>query len=190
VRALRILAGALLAAALLLAGLHLHLGQRRARGFDPAAFRAAAAGYRAEIVRDPWGVPHLFGRRDADVAFGLAWAHAEDDVESYEALLPLYRAEQGLDRGRAGAAGDYLVQLLEVREAVEEGYERELSAATRARQLRPPLRRPARDPPDRAVVPDQPGARPRSLQAGDAARRAGVAQLRLRRPRGHDLLRL
>ena len=131
-RALRIGGGVLLAAALLAAALHLYLGHRRARGFDPAAFHAAAAGYRAEIVRDRWGVPHVFGRRDADVAFGLAYAHAEDDVESYETLLPLYRAEQGLRRGREGATADYLIQLLEVPATVERDYERLLSADTRA----------------------------------------------------------
>jgi penicillin amidase/acyl-homoserine-lactone acylase len=132
VRVLKILAGTLISTAVLLAALHLYVGYRRARGFDPAAFRAAAAGYNAEIVRDRWGVPHVFGRRDADVAFGLAYAHAEDDIESYEALLPLYRAEQGRTQGRAGATGDYLVQLLGVREAVEEEYESALSADTRS----------------------------------------------------------
>lgn len=132
VRILKVLAGATLAAALVLAGLHLVLGYRATRAFDPRALRAAATGYRAEIVRDRWGVPHVFGRRDADVAFGLAWAHAEDDVESYEALLPLYRARQGLRQGRAGATGDYLVQLLGVREAVEEGYSSRLGGETRA----------------------------------------------------------
>ena len=35
--------------------------------------------YRAEIVRDEWGVPHIYGRTDADVAYGVAQAHAEDD---------------------------------------------------------------------------------------------------------------
>ena len=29
-----------------------------------------------EIVRDAYGVPHIFGKTDADVAYGLAWAHA------------------------------------------------------------------------------------------------------------------
>ncbi len=120
-----------LAAAALFA-LHLYLGHRRAAGFDPAAFRAAAAGYRAEIVRDRWGVPHIFGERDADVAFGLAYAHAEDDVESYEALLPLYRARQGRERGLEGVRGDYLIQLLGVQEWVERGYDSQLAADTRA----------------------------------------------------------
>ena len=38
--------------------------------------------YQAKISRDIWGVPHISGRRDADVAFGLAFAHAEDDIKN------------------------------------------------------------------------------------------------------------
>ena len=30
--------------------------------------------YQAKISRDIWGVPHISGRRDSDVAFGLAFA--------------------------------------------------------------------------------------------------------------------
>ena len=30
------------------------------------------------IVRDSFGVPHIYGKTDADAAYGLAWAHCED----------------------------------------------------------------------------------------------------------------
>ena len=33
----------------------------------------------AEIKRDEWGVPHIYGNRDSDVAFGLGYAHSQDD---------------------------------------------------------------------------------------------------------------
>lgn len=33
----------------------------------------------ATIYRDSMGVPHVFGKNDADAVFGLAYAHAEDD---------------------------------------------------------------------------------------------------------------
>ena len=33
-----------------------------------------------EIVRDAYGVPHIFTKTD-ELAYGLAWAHAEDDFE-------------------------------------------------------------------------------------------------------------
>ena len=32
--------------------------------------------FSAKIERDDWGVPHIYGKRDADVSFGLAYAHA------------------------------------------------------------------------------------------------------------------
>ncbi|MDP7060603.1 MAG: penicillin acylase family protein, partial [Candidatus Marinimicrobia bacterium] len=43
--------------------------------------------YDVIIYRDTWGVPHIFGQTDADVAFGLAYAHAEDDLENMEISL-------------------------------------------------------------------------------------------------------
>ncbi len=40
--------------------------------------------YDVRILRDSWGVPHIFGVTDADVAYGLAYAHAEDDFETIQ----------------------------------------------------------------------------------------------------------
>ena len=37
-----------------------------------------------QIARDEFGVPHIFGKSDADAAYGLAWAHAEDDFETIQ----------------------------------------------------------------------------------------------------------
>ena len=36
------------------------------------------------IVRDDWGVPHIFGKTDADAVFGLMYAQAEDDFNRVE----------------------------------------------------------------------------------------------------------
>lgn len=35
------------------------------------------------IYRDAFGVPHIHGKTDRDVAYGLAWAHAEDDFKNH-----------------------------------------------------------------------------------------------------------
>ncbi len=43
--------------------------------------------YDVRILRDTWGVPHIFGRTDADVAYGLADAHAEDDFATLQGAL-------------------------------------------------------------------------------------------------------
>ena len=42
--------------------------------------------YQVEIMRDTWGVPHIFGKTAADTAHGLAYAHAEDDFETIQEL--------------------------------------------------------------------------------------------------------
>ena len=46
-----------------------------------------------EIVRDSYGVPHIYGKTDADVAYGLAWAHSEDD---FKTIQEAYLAGNGL----------------------------------------------------------------------------------------------
>ena len=37
-----------------------------------------------DIVRDSFGVPHIFANTDAEVAYGLAYAHAEDDFKTIQ----------------------------------------------------------------------------------------------------------
>ncbi|MGH7460482.1 MAG: penicillin acylase family protein, partial [Longimicrobiales bacterium] len=36
------------------------------------------------IIRDDWGIPHVYGKTDADVVFGLMYAQAEDDFNRVE----------------------------------------------------------------------------------------------------------
>lgn len=83
------------------------------------------------ILRDTWGVPHVFGRTDADAAFGLAWAHAADDFGTIQEVVLAARGRLASVRGREAAAGDYVVALLGVWRDVEAGFAR-LSADTRA----------------------------------------------------------
>src|SRR6186997_1809378 len=49
---------------------------------DVAKFQQRAQGI--TIVRDDWGVPHIYGKTDADVVFGLMYAQAEDDFNRVE----------------------------------------------------------------------------------------------------------
>lgn len=39
---------------------------------------------RVTITRDTWGVPHIYGKTDADVIFGLLFTQCEDDFERVE----------------------------------------------------------------------------------------------------------
>ena len=36
------------------------------------------------IVRDTWGIAHVFGKTDADAVFGALYAQAEDDFDRIE----------------------------------------------------------------------------------------------------------
>ena len=37
-----------------------------------------------EIIRDTWGIPHIYGKSDADAVFGLLYAQCEDDFKRVE----------------------------------------------------------------------------------------------------------
>ena len=38
----------------------------------------------ARIVRDNWGIAHVYGKSDADAVFGMIYAQAEDDFNRIE----------------------------------------------------------------------------------------------------------
>jgi acyl-homoserine lactone acylase PvdQ len=46
--------------------------------------RWEAQAKRVEIIRDDFGVPHVYGQRDADAVFGLLYAQCEDDFRRVE----------------------------------------------------------------------------------------------------------
>ena len=75
--------------------------------------------YRAEIVRDEFGVPHIYGETDADVAFGVAIAHAEDDFSTLQDVVAMARGRYGAIAGEDGAAVDYAYHLLDARGTAE-----------------------------------------------------------------------
>jgi acyl-homoserine-lactone acylase len=72
------------------------------------------------IVRDSFGVPHIFAKTDAEVAYGLAWANAEDDFKSLQMVALPAKGMMGRALGKDGAAGDYAFALFRCREITEE----------------------------------------------------------------------
>jgi penicillin amidase/acyl-homoserine-lactone acylase len=87
--------------------------------------------YDARILRDTWGVPHIFGVTDADASFGLAYANAEDDFVTIQQTLAAARGSLASIYGIDAAANDYMVQLLRIWDVLEAKYESDLSAETR-----------------------------------------------------------
>ena len=78
--------------------------------------------YTAEIVRDEFGVPHIYGKTDADVAYGVAVAHSEDDFATLQDVIAMSRGRYGAIAGQDGAAFDYAYHLLDARGTAEETY--------------------------------------------------------------------
>lgn len=76
---------------------------------------ASDKAYSAEIIRDEFGVPHIYGKRDEDVAFGVAFAHAEDDFSTLQDVMAMSRGRYGAIAGQEGAVFDYAYHLLDAR---------------------------------------------------------------------------
>jgi len=98
---------------------------------DPAALIAKASRYDVRIRRDTWGVPHILGKTDADVAFGLGFAHSEDDFATIQEVALATRGELAASEGLKGATTDYLVRLFRVWETVDARYEKDLPVDVR-----------------------------------------------------------
>ncbi|MEN7341668.1 MAG: penicillin acylase family protein [Pseudomonadota bacterium] len=110
-------------ACLLLAALFAQGCVSSSKVIDPELARLAARAERVEIIRDDYGVPHVYGQTDADTVFGLLYAQAEDDfpriernyiwaigrlaeVEGETALYSDLRARLYMTRAEAEAAYD------------------------------------------------------------------------------------
>jgi len=75
-----------------------------------------------EIVRDSFGVAHIYGKTDADTAYGLAWAHSEDD---FLTIQKAYLAGNGLlskHLNNKGIIVDFLNQFIESKISVKALY--------------------------------------------------------------------
>lgn len=76
---------------------------------------------KVKIHRDTWGVPHLYGDTDAATAFGLAYAHAEDDFALLQGVFFAARGELWrLKPTKEGFFNDYLVGLLNLSQKASE----------------------------------------------------------------------
>ena len=72
-----------------------------------------------KIARDSFGVPHIFAPTDPEVAYGLAWAHAEDDFTTIQTLLLTGKGQLATYLGKKGAPIDFVVGLLNTKAVVQ-----------------------------------------------------------------------
>ena len=72
------------------------------------------------IARDAYGVPHIFAPTDPEVAYGLAWAHSEDDFKTIQTLILTGKGKLGTYLGKKGAPVDFVFGLLNTRKVVDQ----------------------------------------------------------------------
>lgn len=71
-----------------------------------------------EIVRDEWGIPHIFGKTDAEAAYGLAWCNAEDAFTEMQEILIVGKGKMGKYQGVEGAKADFFSHVIQAEELV------------------------------------------------------------------------
>lgn len=80
-----------------------------------------------QIIRDKWGVPHIYGKTDEEVAYGLAWATCEDDMKSLRENLLTARCRLAEINGKDGAMMDFVCAFIGARESVDKLYDKSFS---------------------------------------------------------------
>lgn len=80
-----------------------------------------------QIIRDNFGVPHIYGPTDEEAIYGLMYAMCEDDFKSMQEALFMSKCLNGEYKGVEGATTDYVVQLLRIPQNVEANYESSFS---------------------------------------------------------------
>ncbi|MCB1307462.1 MAG: penicillin acylase family protein [Leptospiraceae bacterium] len=97
---------------------------------DPAWQEQAG---RVQILRDEWGIAHVYGQSDADAAFGLAYAHAEDDFALIQGALIAAQGKLSLlQLSEKALANDFYTDLFGIQIDTDTYYDTVLSDDTRA----------------------------------------------------------
>ncbi|MFN8276183.1 MAG: penicillin acylase family protein [Chitinophagales bacterium] len=79
------------------------------------------------IIRDSFGTPHIFAKTDAEVAYGLAWANAEDAFIETQNLIYASKGFMGRKQGIEGAKADFFMHAIGARQLVEARYGTDLT---------------------------------------------------------------
>jgi acyl-homoserine-lactone acylase len=67
---------------------------------------------RVTIIRDNWGIPHIYGKSDADAVFGLLYAQCEDDFQRVELNFITMLGRLSEINGEQALASDLLTRML------------------------------------------------------------------------------
>ena len=75
-----------------------------------------------EIIRDSFGVPHIYTKTDAELGYGLAWVHSEDDFKTIQEAYLAGNSLLSKHIGLRGAPVDFLSQLIRSDEIIDSLY--------------------------------------------------------------------
>src|SRR6187431_316679 len=64
------------------------------------------------IIRDNWGIPHIYGKTDADAVFGLMYAQCEDDFKRVEMNYIEKLGRMAEVKGESELYNDLLIRLV------------------------------------------------------------------------------
>ncbi|MBS1915859.1 MAG: penicillin acylase family protein [Bacteroidetes bacterium] len=64
------------------------------------------------IIRDNWGIPHIYGKTDADAVFGLLYAQCEDDFKRVEMNYIEKLGRMAEVKGESELYNDLLIRLI------------------------------------------------------------------------------
>lgn len=67
---------------------------------------------RVTIIRDVWGIPHIYGKSDADAVFGLLYAQCEDDFKRVEMNYIEKLGRTAEVKGETALAADLYIRLI------------------------------------------------------------------------------
>ena len=75
-----------------------------------------------EIIRDNFGVPHIYTKTDVELGYGLAWVHSEDDFKTIQEAYLAGNSLLSKHIGLRGAPVDFLSQLIRSDEIIDSLY--------------------------------------------------------------------
>ena len=64
------------------------------------------------IIRDNWGIPHIYGKTDADAVFGLMYAQCEDDFKRVEMNYIEKLGRMAEVKGESSLYDDLLIRMI------------------------------------------------------------------------------
>lgn len=96
---------------------------------DPALTeKLAIQANRVTIHRDDFGIPHIVGETEEDMAFGLAYAHAEDDFGTIQAVVAASRGQLArLKPSMMALQNDFYTGMFRINERASEAFQERIS---------------------------------------------------------------